>query len=1405
MRGRIKRILTYMLVLMLSISYLIPNQLQIVYADNSTDNTILVDSDINIYETLNTAMTTSKSLTNSNNDNLVTIDLGGHTCTLNQPFTFTENSNIYIVNGTLILNAPLYISNGASVTLCSLDMEFNTNHALYVSGEGSLLALTTKDKDTTITGDNLSYSMIRVEDKGKCIVASDKYNININNASYNTVFYVRSGQLIANSGLNISSNKNGIEVYNDMNLNVSQLNLMSNNISVFGNNTAIKIVGDSTENPTIANIFGGTYTSNNTILDIEGNSTVNISTLLSYNSDSNVQLIGLSTKEAVIKNNNGYLHMGGNVQYSKVDLELVHNTDCYLTGLGSIKNIKVTGNNNRVSLAGKDITYNKITDSGDNNIISYIHGIFETQPDIYDCILKFTTNGTDRYYIGDSITEYVEMKNWKSGDDLTVVSGNYTLPVIENLSWYGDNNQTYTTHDSSNSPATYHLLDKPCEHTTTELRNVKEPTCNELGYSGDLCCTKCNSVIQSGHSIAKLDHTITHVDSIDPTCTEPGHTEYYKCTACQAMFADEDLKEPVTETSVIIPAKGHSVIKSTGHAPTCTEEGTIDTYTCTRCNNRYKDENCTQLITDDSEIIIPTTDHNYIHHLAKEPSCGSVGNIDYYECFDCGRKIADLDHQDTEIDDVEIEALTHSCTVLIAKDPTCTEDGNIGCYKCPICNKYFEDENGQNELTAEQVIIPKLGHSESSILQENITPATCTENGSYNEVIRCTRCQEIISSTPKVIVSDGHNWSDWAVIIPATETSVGSETRTCSKCNTIETREIPQLGHTHTLQYNSAISPTCIENGNIAYYECSSCHKKYTDINATTELNDEDIIVRTTGHNLVKHDAVEAKWEDGNIEYYSCNNCDKLFDKNNNEINISDTIIKCPTFTNITITDTNGYKVALDNTSNFTVEFSKNGILKYQLQGSNLIFTPIKNGTTKILVKIGNITKQALNCTVDIHQCQHKNAIYHEGFDATCTKKGLKSYYECPDCNTYYLGNTFDEECDFNELVIDALGHIENKVQNITKEPTCTESGEYTTYTECTRCGEILQGPDTSIMTEFGHTLKPISAKSATCQKNGSIAHWKCTRCNELFSDENGIYKITESSTIVPKLNHDANTMNYVSLVKPTLTTEGCNAYYKCPYCNNYFTTDFVKTTLNDLKIAKLININTCTVSNLKAAYAWTSVQVKPAIILKNNGKTLTAGVDYTIKYSNNINASTTSKKGTITITGKGLYDGTLTKTFLIKKPILKYRSYIYKSGWEQSWITTKVGTTTSGSSYCGTKNVVLEGFQMKLSGIDGYVSYRSYIQKTGWQAWKTTTNASISGTKTNKRVERVQLKLSGQVNTLYDIYYRVYVKGKGWTGWGKNGQTVGNTLSKPITNIQVQLVPKGKKFSVTAKDLIFK
>lgn len=51
---------------------------------------------------------------------------------------------------------------------------------------------------------------------------------------------------------------------------------------------------------------------------------------------------------------------------------------------------------------------------------------------------------------------------------------------------------------------------------------VKEPTCTEDGYTGDLVCAECGSVIQAGSTIPKLNHNYQNAVCVNCGAPDPG-------------------------------------------------------------------------------------------------------------------------------------------------------------------------------------------------------------------------------------------------------------------------------------------------------------------------------------------------------------------------------------------------------------------------------------------------------------------------------------------------------------------------------------------------------------------------------------------------------------------------------------------------------------------------------------------------------------------------------------------------------------------------------------------------------------------------------------------------------------------------------------------------------------------
>lgn len=76
---------------------------------------------------------------------------------------------------------------------------------------------------------------------------------------------------------------------------------------------------------------------------------------------------------------------------------------------------------------------------------------------------------------------------------------------------------------------------------------------------------------------------------------------------------------------------------------------------------------------------------------------------------------------------------------------------------------------GYNKHTKETIGATEHTHTAGEPTQENVVPATCTTDGSYDEVIKCTECGEVITTTHKTTPALGHKWKATKVVAPTYE------------------------------------------------------------------------------------------------------------------------------------------------------------------------------------------------------------------------------------------------------------------------------------------------------------------------------------------------------------------------------------------------------------------------------------------------------------------------------------------------------------------------------------------------------------------------------------------------------------------------------------------------------------
>ena len=407
-----------------------------------------------------------------------------------------------------------------------------------------------------------------------------------------------------------------------------------------------------------------------------------------------------------------------------------------------------------------------------------------------------------------------------------------------------------------------------CEHNY-EKNVTLAPTCTTEGEK-TYTCSKCEDSYTE--SIPATGHNYED-DVTDPTCTLKGCTTY-TCSNCGDTYEES------------IPATGHNY-ESVVTDPTCTNSG-YTTYTCSVCGDTYTANE------------VDALGHNY-ESVVTDSTCTESGYTTY-TCSICGDSyVSDRvsatghEYQDTVVYPTCTTDgyATHSCvkcgevfmsstiptpghiagSVVVENEvaATCTTDGSCdNVTYCTICNA---------EVNRETIVVPATGHTDGEVVKENEVAATCTTDGSYDNVVYCTVCNAEVDRETIVVPATGHTEGEIVKEneVAATCTTDGSYDNVtyCTVCNAEVNREtivVPATGHTEgEIVKENEVAATCTTDGsydNVTY--CTVCNE---------EVNRETIVVPATGHTdgevVVENEVAATCTIDGsydNVVY--CTVCD---------------------------------------------------------------------------------------------------------------------------------------------------------------------------------------------------------------------------------------------------------------------------------------------------------------------------------------------------------------------------------------------------------------------------------------------------------------------------------------------------------------------------------------------------
>lgn len=216
----------------------------------------------------------------------------------------------------------------------------------------------------------------------------------------------------------------------------------------------------------------------------------------------------------------------------------------------------------------------------------------------------------------------------------------------------------------------------------------------------------------------------------------------------------------------------------------------------------------------ENTVIILALGHDYVYHEGTPSSCKEHGYKAYDTCSRC-------DYTTYE----ELPVAAHTPSSFVTENETVSSCSQAGSYDevvyCSVCGAELNREHKQKE---------KDEHIPSAPVRENAVAPTCIKNGSHETVVYCSKCNAEISRETVIDKAKGHTPSE-------------------PKCE-------------------NEVAPTCTETGSydeVVY--CSDCEN---------ELSRKTITVKAKGHSFTNYVYNnDATFEKDGTETAKCDRCEE--------------------------------------------------------------------------------------------------------------------------------------------------------------------------------------------------------------------------------------------------------------------------------------------------------------------------------------------------------------------------------------------------------------------------------------------------------------------------------------------------------------------------------------------------
>ena len=734
-------------------------------------------------------------------------------------------------------------------------------------------------------------------------------------------------------------------------------------------------------------------------------------------------------------------------------------------------------------------------------------------------------------------------------------------------------------------------------------RVTTDPTCEEEGVITYTC--NYDETHTYTEPIDATGHGYQLVQAVDPTCEEDGHIAYYSCENCDKIFSDDQGTE-TTEAAIIVEALGHDYNVIDEQEPTCDVPG-YKTYECSRCHKQYIEveqalghqvdwniiynadcendglkEGVCSVCHKTLREVIPATGHNYqMTQDSVLPGCETYGNI-IWVCQN------DASHTYREYR----EPTGHDWQLQHEEAATCIEGG----YQEFVCKndashtykEYVSDALGH---LPKEAVIENLNNCEIDQSTGEVVSNTCREDGSYDLVVYCDRCNAELSRETVDVERLDHIEED-----PVEENYVNLKL-----VNGLPVID-PITGEYQVINCNQAASYELV-------VYCERCGE---------ELSRETVDIAAPGHNWQKQETKYPTCTEEGYNLYTCTRCGESFNEylaplghRWERTEVADCIHGNKFICTREVIDPDTGVVILDGNDKPILcgETYEDDAYNY-----NLTFTVDsdidKDEFGYIKYNDANrpaITKEDSNDTGD-YKFEIPEEEIPEGADIYISSTGdFDIDYGSDDEGNLLTGHEYNIQYIPARCEYDAYYLVECVREDWDEERYCPEPDAETAENEIF----LVVIPNSAI----GHNwaLRDAVYNAPTCIDHGYY-RYTCKVCGDSY---------------IVETNEPATGHEFVKTVKPASGAKAGLTIYTCSVCGEKYTTPIAK-------------VKSATLSQTRFFYS--GKNITPLVkVVDANGNVLTTA-HYTVNYKNNKAIGT----GVVVIKFRGNYTGTMTRYFNI-------------------------------------------------------------------------------------------------------------------------------------------------------------